>query len=507
MMKQPPEPNGEPLAANEIIPPNPIRVETALSRYPVHRLARKGNIKISLSETNKTGKHQSIQWKVSYNSEYGQPGPLAYKLDTLIINRRIEEAARPIPRLIRLGSLKELAAQLGLGGDTNEVKKALRQNAFAGITAKIRYRQNDGSERTLEADFTRYSVVFTGEELPDSRKADAVYIVLNDIYMQVINGAMTRPLDYDYLKSLSPAAQRFYEMLSYQMYASIKNDRPRAKLLYSEFCTYAPQTRYVDWEHARKQMAKIHRPHKASGYIAKIDYEQTTDGDGQPDWVMLYQPGMKARAEYRTFTRRGGPVMLEAEPFRDDAPALDTLHQPALPLADPEPSPLEAELIGHGITPAKAAELARQHDAADIALKIEYLEYEQARKPGKIDDPAAWLYTAIRDGRGKPKGFTSREERQRAGRRTPRQGTPSRRGETPPASEEEARDKAEQQAIKAYWEALTPQQQNNVQAAADAKASPADLASETGVLKRMGQQIRRNEYIRDLLRSRVTEDA
>ena len=135
------------------------------------------------------------------------------------------------------------------------------QNAFAGITAKIRYRQNDGSERTLEADFTRYHVVFTGESLPDGRKADAVYIVLSDIYMQVINGAMTRPLDYDYLKGLPPAPQRFYELLSYRMYATLKNDRPRAKLLYSDFCTYAPQTRHIDWERVRSQMNKMHRPH------------------------------------------------------------------------------------------------------------------------------------------------------------------------------------------------------------------------------------------------------
>ena len=133
-----------------------------------------------------------IKWEVTYNSKYGQPGPLAYKLDTLIVNRRIEEARRPIPRIIRLGSLREITQELGISTHaTSTIKRALRQNAFAGITAKIRYRLADGSERTLEADFTRYSVVFTGEELPDGRKADAVYLILNDIYMQVINGAMT----------------------------------------------------------------------------------------------------------------------------------------------------------------------------------------------------------------------------------------------------------------------------------------------------------------------------
>ncbi|MBX6314838.1 MAG: hypothetical protein IRY99_18255, partial [Isosphaeraceae bacterium] len=69
-----------------ILHPNSIRVATALPRYPVHRLSRKGNIKINLSEANER-EEPAFQWKVSYNSEYGQPGPLAYKLDTLIINR------------------------------------------------------------------------------------------------------------------------------------------------------------------------------------------------------------------------------------------------------------------------------------------------------------------------------------------------------------------------------------------------------------------------------------
>ena len=91
-------------SGTELLPLNTIRVETALSRYPVHRLARKGSIKIEVTELNTRGE-STLKWKVSYNSDYGQPGPLAYKLDTLIINRRIEEARRPIPRMLKLGSL------------------------------------------------------------------------------------------------------------------------------------------------------------------------------------------------------------------------------------------------------------------------------------------------------------------------------------------------------------------------------------------------------------------
>ena len=295
-------------ANGDILLPNPIRVETALSRYPVHRLAKHGDIVIDIREEGEGGE-ASIRWDVDYGQKHGQPGPLAYKLDTLIINRRIEEAPRPIPRIIRLGSLRDICRELGIneGQGIRNVKRALYQNASTFITARIRYRRNGGGERSLEAGFNRYQVVFTGEELPDGRKADAVYIVLSDIYMQVINGAMTRPLDYDYLKGLAPAPQRFYEVLSYRMYAALKNDRPRAKLTYSHYCTYAPQARYPDRRRARKQMDKLHAPHRKSGYILGVEFEPTTDGDGNPDWIMLYRPGPKARAEYRAFARRGGP--------------------------------------------------------------------------------------------------------------------------------------------------------------------------------------------------------
>jgi hypothetical protein len=446
----------------EFSPPSPIRVETALSRYPVHRLAKHGTIAIDIWETHETGE-VSIRWEVTYNSKYGQPGPLAYKLDTLIINRRIEEAERPIPRILRLGSLREIIVELGLSNhDTEKVKNALRQNASAFITAKIKYRQADGTARTLEAGFTRYHVVFTGEDLPDGRKADAVYIVLSDLYMQVINGAMTRPLDYDYLKSLSPAAQRFYELLSYQMYATIKNDRPRAKLRYSELCTYAPLVRQYDRNAVQPQMARIHAPHRKSGYIARVEYEQTVDGDGRPDWIMLYTPGPKARAEYRAFTRRGGPTVLEVEPF---------VLSPAPTLPAPGPSPLETELIGRGITPAMAGELVRDHGEEKIRAQIEQLDWLVETKPKKVADPAAWLVAAIRNGHAAPKGFVSKAERQRreAERRAQeREEAEQRRRER----EQAARDQTRRQAVDAYLQRLTPAERNALEAEALAGAGP-----------------------------------
>ena len=45
-------------------------------------------------------------------------------------------------------------------------------------------------------------------------------------------------------------------------------------MLYSDYCKYAPQVRYGDFDHVKKQMYKLHVPHRESGYITKVDYQQ-----------------------------------------------------------------------------------------------------------------------------------------------------------------------------------------------------------------------------------------
>lgn len=494
----------QPAANTELSPLNTIRVETALSRYPVHRLARKGSIDINISKESSQGKVTS--WEVDYSRKHGQPGPLAYKIDTLIINRRIEEARRPIPRMLRLGSLSDICRELNLadsGKNRSDIKNALFQNAFAGITAKTHYRQGDGSERTLEAAFTRYSVILTGEKLPSGQKADAVYVVLNDVFIRVINGAMTRPLDYDYLKSLPPAPQRFYELLSYHMYAALLYDRARARLVYSDLCAHAPQMRHYEWEKVRSQMTKVHRPHLQSGYIAKVESQPATDAEGKADWIFFYLPGPKARSEFRVFAKRGGPNVLEVEPL--EPPTLD-----GTPLSE-----IEHELIRHGITDVVARQLAAEHPEEKIRLQMEILDWRLSRKNGQaVEDPAAYLVSAIRsgsDGHAVPKGFVSAAERQRrqeAKQARERQAAEERRRQ----HEQKARDGERDRKVAAYWASLTQEQQTALQAEADALADPETLAREantlgTDALRRMGQQIRRQEYIQRLLDAQEQEGA
>ena len=411
----------------ELNPQNTIRIETALSRFPVHKLARqRGGITIDIKDTTSAGELRT-RWKVSYNSEYGQPGPLAYKVDTLIVNRRIDDERPAITRIVKLGSLSGICRELGMpasGANTNDVRKALHQNASAYITAKISYRATDGAERTIEAGFSRYSVIFTGEKLPDGRKANAVYLILNDVYMKVLNEAQTRPLDYDYLRDLPPAAQRFYELIGFQIYAVLKHERPRARMLYSDFCTRAPQTRYPDYEHVKKQMYKVHAPHLRSGYLAKVELQPQRGESGEPDWLMLYTPGRRAQAEFKEASRKPRVIQRPSAPPRPILPA--TTEPPARQERQPD-SPTDAErppaaiheaddaseqfvskLMAFHIAEATARELVRDYRKS-VELQLRALPH---RHTGKIKDLASWLIRAIKENYELPEAMKTALEKE-----------------------------------------------------------------------------------------------
>ena len=401
---------------------NRIRVETALSRFPIHRLARKGNVSIDLQRITESGE-ADFKWEVSYTAKYGQPGPLAYKIDTLIVNRRIDEARRPLPELIRLGSLTDICNEMGMvdsGENRSHIRKALLQNAFAAITAKIRYKTRNGSEKWAEIGYTRYSVIFTGEVLPDGNQADAVYTILNPPYRDLLNQVEMRPLDYDYLRFLAPGSQRFYELASFQIFGAIASGRARAKIIYSSYCQHAPQMRYLDFEHVKKQMYKVHLPHRESGYIMKVDYEKTTNKAGEADWEMFYTPGPKAFAEYRAFTNRQitNPPTLKQAPPKISASQANPC-QFTIDLN--EVNPVAGELLKRGISEKMAVDLLKAvKPGQQVIDQIEYFDHvKSADVHGRLASPTGFLVSLIRENIAIPETFpTSRKlklaEKQRA---------------------------------------------------------------------------------------------
>jgi hypothetical protein len=375
-----------------------IRVETALSRFPMHSLSGETS-RISLQNIG-----SASHWRVTFNAEYGPPGWLAYKIDTLIINRRIQESVRPIPKIIRLGSLREIAAELSIGSkrgtNAENIKMALMQNSTAAINAVLEFKTKEGVVNEIEFVDTKYAVVFTGEKFPDGRKADAVYIILHDIYRDILNSAQTRPLDYAYMKALPPMAQRFYEIISYQIYAALLHQNKACRLRYSEFCKLSTATRYFTYDQVKKQMYKIHKPHLDSGYLeGGIRFEATLDENDKADWWIFYKPGPNAGKQYEEFTALPGKESPAPKPTPEPPAA------PPEPVDSPETIALAERLIDAGVGRVEALTLARTLPD-ESARQLDYLPYAEVKST-----PGAYLASAIKGSFGAPKAFQEEQAR------------------------------------------------------------------------------------------------
>lgn len=187
------------------------------------------------------------------------------------------------------------------------------------------------------------------------------------------------------------------------------------------------------------------------------------------------------------------------------SPVLVAPSQSAAPATSPPP--LVAELTKRGVTAKSAADLVQKHPAETIQLKIDVFDWLVEKQDKRIaKSPEGYLVKSVYDDYKAPNGFVSAAERLKqaeAKRQKDAVAAASRRQQR----EQEAAEKAARQDVETYWASLTPEQQAELQAAADAQADPADLANEFGPLKRMGQMIRREGYIRRLLHNRQSEPA
>lgn len=282
---------------------NPIRVETVMSKFPLHKITPNEPDEITVTDPN----NQEVRWRV-----INRPGIAAYKFHTLIVNREIERTGRPIPALLPLGSLRKIAEELGLGRNTNFVKSIIEQNAWAVIAPRITYLAQNGKRKFLEKQFSICKAVyFSGDVLPTGEQSTQVVLEFNDEYLSLLNNARTRPLDYDYLKILTPKEQRWYELVSYSIYSALQRNEAYAVIKYSDFCLYAPQNRFFTAKEIYNQMNEIHKTHIKTSYLEKAEMKKIRNLL-EADWELRYYPGLKARQEFAEAAKGHNNSVLES---------------------------------------------------------------------------------------------------------------------------------------------------------------------------------------------------
>ena len=143
---------------------NVIRTETVFSRFPFHNLSKKETLEIFVAKqidepkqiSQTAGKDKDdpkakrlarrlsqyeIYWKVTANLEYGEPRQLAYDVDTLVINKVLDQIERPLPKWVNIGTLRGICRELGLKRTgTTDLRHAILQNSSAYVTLKIGYK-------------------------------------------------------------------------------------------------------------------------------------------------------------------------------------------------------------------------------------------------------------------------------------------------------------------------------------------------------------------------------
>jgi Replication initiator protein A len=180
------------------------------------------------------------------------------------------------------------------------------------------------------------------------------------------------------------------------------------------------------------------------------------------------------------------------------APAL-----PAPTIVESEEPTLLGQLMNRGVTKVKAAELVRQHLADYTEAKIEIFDYLVEKKDKRVEkNPAGWLVKAIEDDYPSPKGFKSWDVRAREAEE--KQAAAQKAGEERRRKQEdEARERAEKEAVRAYIAKLTPQEVEALDQAARAEADPKILAMETPALAKTFRIMRRDDYVRRLLQEKL----
>ena len=173
--------------------------------------------------------------------------------------------------------------------------------------------------------------------------------------------------------------------------------------------------------------------------------------------------------------------------------------RPSTASSQPETPTIEQALGRRGVSAAKAEKLAREHPAEKIEGKLQVFDWLAAKEDKRVaKSPAGYLVKSIEDDYAPPKGFITKAQQQQ--REEAKQAKEHKAAEERRRKQaQDAQEQAEQQAVLAYWNALSPQEQAELDARLEAEEDPAKLAMQTGPLKNFGRIMRRHPYIRQLL--------
>lgn len=391
--------------------------------------------------------NKPIRWKVTPNPTIGAPGIEAHEVWVRLIKPALdaerERMLGKLPSLIPLGSVRECLRTLGwsIGGwESRRLMKCIRQIGSAWCEADFWMPTTERDEegrflyRHIKGEFSRISIYSIGskhvtdEDLQDGRLSfdfdleDTVYLLLHPHEVEMQKNQGQRPIDNEYLFSVSPAARRWYELLAPKIFGVVDNRRGQQE----GFCEIR-YSWYVERHHTLKRHAKRYRvveqmndlikDHKAFGYLEKVEYRAIREPGAEIDYIIRYYPGEGARRSVnriRSHHPRRKKDAQQGLPLSEaERPALSNVE--AIVELDREAELLIAKLMaaspeGFGISGAKARELVKASRKA-VEEQIGAFPYRDLGKARK--NVSGWLIAAIEENYTLPAAYLEEQARQR----------------------------------------------------------------------------------------------
>jgi hypothetical protein len=404
-------------AALEI--PRTLRTEFNFLKYPFFDLSKESDrskIKIEEWVETKDGKLR-ILWLVTKNVESKFPGDFEKRLHRAI-EQIINSTPKPIENPLRLGSLRYIAALMGISADSGknreDIKQAFKNIVKTTIESEGTYQVKETSgKRNVSDTFHLYDrVVFTGEDLPSGKKADSVYLFLGSWYLRNINNNYVVPLDWRFYNQLKGSiTTRMYEFLSIYFFSSLEKNRDFYDLKYFQICDFFPLARQDQKWKARKQLKNAHDSLIEQEYLDKIEWLDINQND---NWVIRYWVGKRAREEYeKNKSEKSSFVFEEIRPIAlpGRRRTKGTTNAEGSQESSPDLEVLQL-LIQRGVTQKAAENLIDKHPKDRICEKVEIFDYLFSQKSNLLSkNPPGWLVSAIESDYAPPADFEPKSKK------------------------------------------------------------------------------------------------
>jgi hypothetical protein len=391
--------------------------------------------------------NKPIRWRVTPNPTIGAPGIEAHEVWIRLIKPALdverERMLGKLPSLIQLGSIRECLRTLGrsIGGwESRRLLKCIRQIGSAWCEADfwMPTTERDEEGRTLyrhiKGEFSRISIYSIGskhvtdEELKEGKFSfdfdleDTVYLLLHPHEVEMQRHQRQRPIDNEYLFSVSPSSRRWYELLASKIFGVVENKKSQqdgyCEIRYSWYVErHHTLKRHAERYRVVEQMNDLIKDHKAFGYVEKVEYRAIKEPGQEVDYVIRYYPGEGARHSINRIRSHHPRKKKTAQPqlplSKENSPA-----QPLAKMSDgskPETELLIAKLAGKppegfGISLAKAQDLVRANRKV-VEEQIAAFPYRDLGKAKK--NAAGWMIAAIDGNYSLPAPYLEEQERKR----------------------------------------------------------------------------------------------